>query len=338
MPPCLIDTSRPFAGFGCSKAAREPSEWSHMTVQQQQAKAQSKPSYQHNGGYDRQVFLREFVVQFAQSAPYNAAATPDMLVLLDLIERDTGITDVRQAAYMLATVMWETTSPTKVTQVARNRKGQPLLDKNKQPVMVNHRKWLITMAPVSEIGQGKGRRYHEPVKVKQQPDGSVRITEQDGDQFTVSAAGVMRPVTKQAHMGSASGGPVSKVYEDDDGTEQAYYGRGYVQLTWWSNYAAAGVALGRGLDLLLNPELVKSPAVAYALMSHGMRTGQGFANGHTFARYFIGGQTRYIEARQMVNGSDHAGDIAALATKFETILLTARPRVQAAPAAQAVLP
>jgi len=300
-----------------------------------QTKTKSKVNYQHSGGYDRLVFLREFVAQFGRSAPYNAAATPDMLVLLDLIERDAGITDVRQAAYMLATVMWETTSPTKVSQVARNRKGQPLLDKNKQPIMVNHRKWLITMAPVSEIGQGKGRRYHEPVKVKPQPDGSARITEQDGDQFTVSTAGVMRPVTKLARMGSASGGPVSKVYEDDDGTEQAYYGRGYVQLTWWSNYAATGVAIGRGLDLLLDPERVKSPAVAYALMSHGMRTGQGFANGHKFARYFIGDQTRYVEARQMVNGSDHASDIAALAKKFETILLAARP---AAPAAQAVLP
>jgi hypothetical protein len=264
-----------------------------------QDKTRSKVNHQHSGGYDHPVFVREFVAQFGRSAPYNAAAAPDMLVLLDLIERDPGITDVRQAAYMLATVMWETTSPTKVSQVARNRKGQPLLDKNKQPVMVSQRKWLITMAPVSEMGQGKGRRYHEPVKVKPQPDGSARITEQDGDQFTVSAAGVMRPVTQQACMGSASGGPVSKVYEDDDGTEQAYYGRSYVQLTCWSNYAAAGVAVGRGLELLRDPEQVKSPAVAYALMSHGMRTGQGYANGHKFSRCFIADQTRYLEARQI---------------------------------------
>lgn len=47
-----------------------------------QAKAPSKPDYQYNGGYDRQVFLREFAAQFAHSPPYNAAATPDMLVLL----------------------------------------------------------------------------------------------------------------------------------------------------------------------------------------------------------------------------------------------------------------
>lgn len=73
-------------------------------------------------------------------------------------------------------------------------------------------------------------------------------------------------------------------------------------------------------------------------MSQGMRTGQGFANGRKFDRYFIGDQTRYREARQMVNGSDHTGDIAALATKFETVLLAARPKALAIPAAQAVLP
>ncbi|MDP1097891.1 glycoside hydrolase family 19 protein, partial [Klebsiella quasipneumoniae] len=83
-------------------------------------------------------------------------------------------------------------------------------------------------------------------------------------------------------MGTKDGGAAVKAYETDDGAEQAFYGRGYVQLTWWSNYAAAGVAVGRGMGLLLDPELVKTPEVAYALMSHGMRTGEGFANGRRF--------------------------------------------------------
>ncbi|MBI5257179.1 MAG: glycoside hydrolase [Burkholderiales bacterium] len=287
------------------------------------------PNYQHSGAFDRAVFGREFSAQFGRSARYNAAAVPDMMLLVGLIEADSGITDVRQAAYMLATVMWETTSPVKVSHVARNKKGQPLLDKQKKPVIVTQRKWLMTMAPVSEIGQGKGRKYHEPVKVKRLADGSVRITEQDGDQFSISAAGVVKPLTKKAKMGTVDGGAASKVYEDDDGDELAYYGRGYVQLTWWSNYAAAGVAIGRGLDLLLDPELVKSPEVAYALMSHGMRTGEGFANGHKFSHYFVGQHTKYREARRMVNGSDHAEDIAALARKFEAILLAARVSTEA---------
>jgi predicted chitinase len=63
-------------------------------------------------------------------------------------------------------------------------------------------------------------------------------------------------------MGTKDGGAAAKTYDQDDGIEHAYYGRGYVQLTWWSNYAQAGIAIGLGLDLLLDPELVKTPAIA----------------------------------------------------------------------------
>ncbi|MGB7989233.1 MAG: glycoside hydrolase family 19 protein [Candidatus Methylophosphatis roskildensis] len=283
--------------------------------------AADPPDYRRAGNFDRAVFQAEFADQFSRNARYSAAAVPDMLVLLGMIERDPNIIDIRWAAYILATVMWETTSPTTVTRPALNRKGKPLLDKKGQPVIVKERKWLMTMAPVDEIGHGKGRRYHEPVKVKVLSDGGVRITEQDGDQFSISAAGAIKPLTRRAVMGTQDGGAAVKAYDDDDGSEQAYYGRGYVQLTWWSNYAASGVAIGRGLDLLLDPELVKSPEIAYALMSHGMRTGQGFANGHKLAQYFSGALTNYAGARRMVNGQDHAADIAAIATRFEAILL-----------------
>ena len=43
-------------------------------------------------------------------------------------------------------------------------------------------------------------------------------------------------------MGTTDGGAGVKVYTNDPGDENAYYGRGYVQLTWWSNYAKASVA------------------------------------------------------------------------------------------------
>lgn len=290
------------------------------------------PDYRMAGGIDRAVFQAEFASQFSKSARYSAAAMPDTLVLLGLIEADASINDVRWAAYILATAMWETTSPTTVTRPALNKKGQPLLDKKtKAPIILKERKWLMTMAPVDEVGHGKGRKYHEPVKVSVQADGSVRIAEQDGDQFKVSAAGIVTALTKGAVMGTTDGGAATKSYDGDDGAEQAFYGRGYVQLTWWSNYAKAGVAIGRGLDLLTDPELVKTPEIAYALMSHGMTTGEGFANGHKLSQYFNGTGTNYVGARRMVNGQDHAADIAAIAGKFEAILLKAR-RTQAAPA------
>lgn len=292
--------------------------------------AGKRVDYRRIGNFDKVVFQTEFTNAFSRSPRYSAAAMPDAFALLGLIERDGAIIDVRWAAYMLATVMWETASPTTVTRPAVNKKGKPLLDKKGLPIILKERKWLMTMAPVDEVGHGKGRRYHDPVKVKVQADGSVRITEQDGDQFKVMPAGGVSPINKGAVMGNRPGQAAAKTYDDDDGAEFAYYGRGYVQLTWWSNYAKAGVAIGRGLDLLLDPELVKKPEIAYALMSHGMRTGEGFANGHKLSQYFSGDTSDYTGARRMVNGQDHAKDIAAIAATFEAILLKATVGPQAA--------
>ncbi len=287
-------------------------------------------NYTFLGFYDLSIFNTRFIEDFAKNPRYNLGALSSMSTLVDKLGRDPDITDVRWGAYMLATVMWETTSPLTVEVPVKNKKGQPII-KNGKPVTVKRREWLMTMAPVEEVGHGKGRRYHEPVKMAVLDDGSVRVTEQDGDQFSVSPEGVIRALTKGAKMGTADGGAAAQIYDKDPGSENAYYGRGYVQLTWWSNYAKAGVALGRGLDLLLNPELVKEPETAYAVMSHGMRTGFGFANGHKFAEFFSGKNRDYKHARKMVNGMDHAEDVAKLAEAFEKILLDSRRWVRMPP-------
>lgn len=73
-------------------------------------------------------------------------------------------------------------------------------------------------------------------------------------------------------------------------------------------------------------------------MSHGMRTGKGFTNGHMFSQYFLGNVTNYVAARRMVNGTDHAVDIAAIAAKFETVLLKACKSAAGAPAPMVPLP
>lgn len=287
--------------------------------------------YVYLGTYSLSTFEKLFTEKFNKNPRYNASAVPDMLKLVDMIGRDPNITDVRWGAYMLATVFWETTSPVTFQVQAKDKKGKPLFDKAGNPVMLKQRKWAMTMAPVDEVGHGKGRNYHEPVKVESLADGTVKITEQDGDQFSVASDGTVKNLTKGAKMGTADGGPAVKVYQTNSGTEHAYYGRGYVQLTWWSNYAKAGVAIGKGLNLLLDPELVKDPATAYELMSHGMRTGQGFANGHKFAKFFKGETKDYVGARKMVNGNDHAADIAKLAQSFEDILMGSRIVRRAAP-------
>lgn len=282
-------------------------------------------NYHYVGTYDERIFEQEFRERFGKR-PQIANAIPNALVLLRLISRDTNITDVRWAAYMLATVLIETTNRFDQLVPAKTKKGKPLLDKAGKPVMLKRQTWLMVMAPIDEVGHGKKKDYHEPVKVAKLADGSVRITEQDGDQFKVTTTGTVSNLTKGAVMGSPDGGAAAKVYMNDVGVENAYYGRGYVQLTWWSNYIKAGIALGKGLDLLLDPESVKAPATAYALMSHGMRTGFGFANGRTFSRYFSGQSRNYVGARAMVNGQDRAAEIAEIAEKFEAILLAAGPQ------------
>jgi hypothetical protein len=286
--------------------------------------------YTFVGFYNLSIFNTRFIEEFAKNPRFNLGALSSMDTLVNMINRDPNITDVRWGTYMLATVMWETTSPLTVEVPVRNKKGQPII-KNGKPVTVKRREWLMTMAPVAEVGQGKGRRYHEPVKVAVLADGSARVTEQDGDQFSVSPSGVIVALTKGAKMGTTDGGAPVKIYDNDPGNENAYYGRGYVQLTWWSNYAKAGVALSRGLDLLLNPELVKEPETAYAVMSLGMRTGFGFANRHKFAHFFSGKNRDYKHARKMVNGMDHAADIAKLAEAFEKVLLDSRMWVDMPP-------
>ena len=57
-----------------------------------------------------------------------------------------------------------------------------------------------------------------------------------------------------------------------NGTYQTYYGRGYVQLTWKSNYISMGYSLGMGNDLANNPSLALDPGTAYRIMSFGIPT------------------------------------------------------------------
>lgn len=275
--------------------------------------------YWYQATYNRSVFLSEFTKEFSSNPRYNGDMIPNLNKLLGFIESDSQITDVRWAAYMLATTLWETTC-LKVEEKI-NKKGK----------IKKIRRWLFTMSPVEEVGHGKGRKYHEPVKVKSLPDGNVRITEHDGDQFIIKPLGTITPVTKKAKPGAIDGGPASSIFTKDDGAEHEYFGRGYVQLTWWSNYAKASIDLGLKFDLLHNPSMVENPDIAYKLMSYGMRTGKIFANGRSFNKYFTNKSTDYEGARAMVNGKDHASDIADIALIFEKILMKSRAIPKALP-------
>jgi putative chitinase len=99
-----------------------------------------------------------------------------------------------------------------------------------------------------------------------------------------------------------------------------YRGRGYVQLTGRANYTRDGQLLG--IDLVGDPDKALQPGVAYQIASRGMH--EGWFTGHRLAQHIATGSAPdYINARRIINGLDHAPEIAATARKFEQILTNA---------------
>lgn len=62
------------------------------------------------------------------------------------------------------------------------------------------------------------------------------------------------------------------------------------------------------LDLVEHPEQVKEPAIAYAVMSFGMRKGR--FTGRTLSEFFNASRKDALRARQIINGLDRADLIA----------------------------
>lgn len=180
---------------------------------------------------NREIFL------FAFQGPFgtlNESQLEGLNFLMDRLEADVDVADLRWAAYMLATAWHET--------------GK-------------------TFQPVEENGHGAGHPYGVP----------------------------------------------------DAETGKAYYGRGYVQLTWRDNYAAMGRVFG--LDFMHEPELVMHPEIAYKIMSLGMR--RGSFTGAKLARYINAEGCDYVNARRIINGVDCATIIAGYASRIERALRSA---------------
>lgn len=91
-----------------------------------------------------------------------------------------------------------------------------------------------------------------------------------------------------------------------------YYGRGYVQLTWESNYELYSSILG--LDLHEDPDLALRHDVALFVLGHGMKLGT--FTGRPLERFVFRNHTDFVNARRVINGTDKAREIAALAESF----------------------
>jgi len=98
-------------------------------------------------------------------------------------------------------------------------------------------------------------------------------------------------------------------------TTEIFYGRGFVQLTWYENYFKAGKLLC--LNLLKNPKLAldlkNATKILFDGMIHGWFTGKKLSD-------YIGVKNDFVGARRIVNLNDCASLIASHAISFLTCL------------------
>lgn len=142
-----------------------------------------------------------------------------------------------------------------------------------------------TMLPIEEYGKGKGRPYGTWYK------------------------------NSKNELYSFKNGNRNTAYLHSD-YPHLYYGRGYVQLTWWDNYKKAQEKLND--DFLNNPELVMKREYAIKILITGMK--EGWFTGRKLSDYLHQSKKDYVNARRIINGTDEAQKIANEAVIFERAL------------------
>jgi predicted chitinase len=88
-----------------------------------------------------------------------------------------------------------------------------------------------------------------------------------------------------------------------------YYGRGYVQITWDTNYEKYSDILG--IDCLNDPDLMLNHEYALFVLVHGFAN--GIFTGQKLTEFVSQSKCDFINARRCINGLNRAKDIADLA-------------------------
>lgn len=117
-----------------------------------------------------------------------------------------------------------------------------------------------------------------------------------------------------------------QLYSFNDGSKRSaylfadfphlYYGRGYVQLTWKTNYQKASEKLSH--DFLDSPQDVMKKEYAVKILITGMK--EGWFTGKRLDDYIYQSKKDYVNARRIINGTDKANLIAGYADTFERAL------------------
>ena len=98
-----------------------------------------------------------------------------------------------------------------------------------------------------------------------------------------------------------------------------WHGRGFVQITWEENYQRAQDKLGIGTYLTDDPDRAMEPSISAEICVCGMC--EGWFTGKKLSDYINDGKTDYTEARRIVNGTDCAEQIAAIAVEYEKLIV-----------------
>ncbi len=94
-----------------------------------------------------------------------------------------------------------------------------------------------------------------------------------------------------------------------------FYGRGYVQLTWRTNYKKMETVFGTNLTSnMAAADGALDPSLAAKIMFKGMT--DGIFTGRKFAQYFNATTEDWVNARRIINGLDCATKIAEYAKGF----------------------
>jgi hypothetical protein len=116
----------------------------------------------------------------------------------------------------------------------------------------------------------------------------------------------MQPIEE---YGKGHGIPYGTTYPQ---TGQIYYGRGFVQLTWYYNYRRMTELLG--VDFFQHPELALDLDNATNIMFVGMS--EGIFTGKSLGNYFNSATDDWVNARRISNGLDKAEAIATYGHNF----------------------
>ena len=127
---------------------------------------------------------------------------------------------------------------------------------------------------------------------------------------TTQHESIYEPISE---WGKGAGQPYGK---PDPVTGKTYYGRGFVQLTWKTNYAKFGKLLG--IDLVDQPSLALNPTYAAEIIVIGMQ--KGLFTGVGLSDYITPGNVDYYDARRIVNGLDRASMIEGYAQSWAVCL------------------